>query len=59
MDECHSTSAAARALRGAKHALGAAMVQDYEAGKDEEEIVREVTFVLSEPRAAHCCTPLG
>ncbi|MFJ2006676.1 hypothetical protein [Streptomyces chartreusis] len=48
MDERHSTSAAARALRDAKDALGAAMVQDYKAGKDEEEIVRQVTFVLSE-----------
>ncbi|MEU9662830.1 hypothetical protein [Streptomyces chartreusis] len=39
---------AARAFQDAKEALGAAMVQDYRAGKGEEEIVNQITFVLPE-----------
>ncbi|WP_185932491.1 hypothetical protein [Streptomyces sp. WAC 01325] len=43
-----STFNAARALQDAKDALGAAMVQEYRAGKNEEEIVSQITFVLPE-----------
>jgi hypothetical protein len=39
---------AARTFQDAKYALGAAMVQDYRAGKSEEEIVRQAAFTISE-----------
>ncbi|MET8807954.1 hypothetical protein [Streptomyces sp. NPDC004546] len=39
---------AARAFQDAKYELGAAMVQDYRAGKSEEEIVKQAAFTLPE-----------
>ncbi|MFJ4689196.1 hypothetical protein [Streptomyces sp. NPDC088789] len=39
---------AAKAFQDAMYSLGAAMVQDYRAGKSEEEVVKQAAFALSE-----------
>ncbi|WP_331732803.1 hypothetical protein OG613_48680 (plasmid) [Streptomyces sp. NBC_00015] len=47
--EQNHTYNAAKAFHDAMYALGAAMVRDYQAGKSEEEIVRQAAFTLAEP----------
>ncbi|MFG2683974.1 hypothetical protein [Streptomyces sp. NPDC048392] len=59
LGEQNHTYNAAQAFQDAMYALGAAMVQDYRAGKSEEEIVKQAAFTLSETDGRRCCTPPG
>ncbi|WP_031486606.1 hypothetical protein [Streptomyces bicolor] len=49
LGEQNHTYNAAKAFQDAMYTLGAAMVQDYRAGKSEEEIVKQAAFTLAEP----------